>query len=67
MLSNPLISVIVPTYNDGSYLKDLLKSIKAQRYRYYEVIIGDYNSSDETPSIARKYGARIVAIKKRGV
>lgn len=67
MLKRPLISVIIPTYNDGPYLKTLLRSIKAQSYRCYEIIIGDYNSSDETLVIAREYGAKIIHVKRRGI
>ncbi len=67
MGDKPLISVIVPTHNEERYLGDLLKSIKAQTYKNYEVIIGDYNSSDKTAKIAKKYGAKFLRTTKRGI
>ncbi len=65
--SGPMISVIVPTYNEGSYINHLLKSIKNQTYKNYEIIITDYKSTDDTLKIAKRYGARIVRAKSRGI
>lgn len=54
-MNNPLVSVIVPTYNSAEYLDTCLKSIKAQTYPNIELIVVDEQSSDGTPKIARKY------------
>ena len=40
------VSIIIPTYNRPDYLDRLLKSIKAQVYSDYEVIIVNDNSSN---------------------
>jgi len=61
-----LISIIIPTKNEEKYLGDLLKSIKKQTYKNYEILVGDYKSTDKTREIARKYGARVINIKKKG-
>ena len=60
------ISVIVPTFNEEERIKRLLDSIKKQTYKDYEIIIGDYNSTDRTIQIAKRYGAIITHAKKKG-
>jgi glycosyltransferase involved in cell wall biosynthesis len=54
------LSIVIPTFNEERYLPLLLKSIKAQDYKDYEIIVADANSKDATRKIARKYGCRIV-------
>lgn len=54
-----LVSVIVPTLNEESYIGDLLDSLKAQDSPHFEVIIVDGGSKDGTAEIARAYGARV--------
>jgi glycosyltransferase involved in cell wall biosynthesis len=53
-----LISIVIPTKNSGKTLEDCLRSLKAQTYRHFEIIVVDGNSSDSTKEIAGKYGAR---------
>ena len=52
---NPLVSIIVPTYNSVKTLEACLKSIRSQTYQNIELIVVDNNSADETKEIARKY------------
>ena len=54
------LSIIIPTYNEEKYLPLLLKSIKAQDFGDYEVIIADAGSEDRTQEIAQDAGCRIV-------
>ncbi len=61
------ISVIVATRNEEKRLGKLLRSIKRQDYKDYEVIIGDYASTDRTTSIAKRHGFTVVNSKIRGV
>jgi glycosyltransferase involved in cell wall biosynthesis len=53
--SNPLVSIIVPCYNQGKYLSDALDSIFAQTYKEWECIIIDDGSTDDTHLIAEGY------------
>ena len=53
--NNPLVSVIVPTYNSSKYLDKCLNSIKNQTYKNIELIVIDNNSVDNTKEIAKKY------------
>ena len=51
----PLVSVIVPTYNEQENIGRCLGSILAQNYKKIEVIIVDNFSKDKTLQIAQKY------------
>jgi len=55
-----MVSIIIPTFNEGVYLPRLLASIEAQDYRGREVIVADNGSRDATRDVAKKHGARVV-------
>ncbi len=55
-----MISIIIPTLNEEKYLPILLKAIKKQSYKDYEIIVADANSKDKTVKIAKKYGCKVV-------
>ncbi|HEY0973368.1 MAG TPA: glycosyltransferase family 2 protein [Solimonas sp.] len=56
--SSPLVSVIVPSFNQGAYIRQTLDSILAQDYRPLEIVVADGGSRDETVAILREYAAR---------
>lgn len=51
----PKISIITPSYNQGQYLDETIRSIISQSYPNYELIIIDGGSTDDTLKIIRKY------------
>lgn len=53
--SNPLVSIIVPSYNQGKFIAETLDSILGQDYRPLEVIVVDGASTDETLSVLHRY------------
>jgi glycosyltransferase involved in cell wall biosynthesis len=55
MSTAPLVSIIVPSYNQGRFIRRALESIFAQDYRPIEVIVMDGASTDETVSILREF------------
>ncbi len=55
-----MISIIIPTYNEEKHLLKLLKSIKKQDFKDYEIIVSDANSKDKTVKIAKKYGCKVI-------
>lgn len=55
-----MISIIIPAYNEEKYLPKLLKCIKHQTYKDYEIIVSDADSTDKTAQIAKQYGCKIV-------
>ncbi len=57
--SQPLVSVIVPTYNSALFLDACLASIKRQTYSNIELIVVDNDSTDTTKQIAKKYTDKV--------
>ena len=59
------ISLGLPVYNEEECLDDTLKSIRAQTFENYELIISDNNSDDNSLKIINKYSSdnRIKVIK----
>ncbi len=54
----PLVSVIVPSFNQGPYLRASLHSILAQAYRPLEIVVVDGASTDDTVAILREMSAQ---------
>lgn len=51
MNTNPMVSVVMPCYNDGRYIQESVASVKAQTYPNVELIIID-DGSDDSDTIA---------------
>lgn len=47
----PLVSIVVPSYNHGRYLREAIDSILAQDYPRLELIVIDDGSTDDSPQI----------------
>jgi rhamnosyltransferase len=58
-----MVSVVIPTFNAGKYIRKLLSLIKSQTIRC-EVIVIDSSSTDSTVAISESCGAKIISIKK---
>jgi hypothetical protein len=52
---NPKVSVCIPAYNYGRYLKTCVTSVLAQAYEDYEIILVDNASTDETAEVAHSF------------
>jgi predicted glycoside hydrolase/deacetylase ChbG (UPF0249 family) len=67
----PRISLVIPAFNEATYLPRLLKSVAAARAAYssdpqaVEVILADNGSNDGTADIARAWGCRVVSEPRR--
>ena len=53
----PIVSIIIPCYNQAKYLSETLDSVLNQTYQDWECIIINDGSSDNTEDIAKKYCA----------
>ncbi|MFC1697403.1 glycosyltransferase family 2 protein [Nanoarchaeota archaeon] len=62
----PLISIIIPAYNEESIIETTLKSIRNQSYKNYELIVVDNDSEDKTAKIAKKYCDRVIWCPRDG-
>lgn len=52
--TQPLVSVIIPTYNRLSLLLEAIESVKNQTYQNWELIIVDDGSTDDTVNFIQK-------------
>lgn len=62
----PLVSVIILSYNHASYIKEAIDSVLDQSYKNIEIIIIDDNSTDGSAAILKNYKdkARIFFFKE---
>lgn len=58
------VSVIIPTHNEASALSYVLADLPAGLVT--EVLVVDSNSTDGTPDVAARMGARVIAEPRRG-
>jgi glycosyltransferase involved in cell wall biosynthesis len=56
---DPLVSVIIPTYNRAEFIGQAVQSVLDQTYRNIETIVVDDGSTDNTCQILKEYKDRI--------
>ena len=59
----PLVSVIMPVYNEARYLSEAIESVLAQTYKNIELIIFDNCSKDNSAEIARRYAEQDTRVR----
>ncbi|MEZ5319806.1 MAG: glycosyltransferase family 2 protein [Vicinamibacterales bacterium] len=59
-MTDPLVSVVIPTYNHARFLAEAIDSLLAQDYPRLEVVVVDDGSTDGTGEILESYRDRIV-------
>lgn len=56
-MARPLVSIIVPSFNQGRFIAETLRSCLDQDYRPLEILVLDGGSTDETVSVLRSFDA----------
>ncbi len=49
------VSIVIPTYNRGDMLRELLSSVVSQRHRPVEIVVVDDGSTDNTTEVVRSF------------
>jgi len=69
--NEPLVSVIVPSYNHETYITQCIESIVNQTYSNFELIVVDDGSTDKSieilSSLKSKYGFSLICQKNKGL
>ncbi len=61
------VSVIITTYNRARFAEEAIKSVLAQSFKNYEIILVDDGSADETEKILETYPLKYVRQKHTGI
>lgn len=57
----PKITIITPSYNQGAFIEETIRSIVLQGYPNLEYIVMDGGSTDESATIIRKYADELAS------
>lgn len=60
----PTIAVVIPAYNQATFLREAIESALSQTVAPTEVIVVDDGSTDETAAVAGEFGARISYVRQ---
>ena len=55
MMTQSTLSVVMPNFNHGHYLKEALESVLAQSFKPLEVIVVDDASTDDSLAVAGEF------------
>lgn len=56
----PLLSVIIPTYNEERYISGCLRTLREQTYPSVEIIVVDDGSTDKTKDMVKRFQVKLI-------
>lgn len=56
---SPTVSVVIPCFNYGRFLRDAVASIRSQTFTDHEIIVVDDGSTDDTEAVAHELGTAL--------
>ena len=62
-MNEPLVSILIPTYNRENFIAETIKSAQNQSYKNLEIIVVDNFSKDKTCEIVKKIATKDKRIK----
>ena len=62
---SPFFSIIIPTLNEEKIILKTLEALRERKFKNFEIIIVDANSTDATRKEATNYADKILVVKKR--
>ena len=65
LITDQMVSILIPSYNAGSLFATLLEKLSRQQLRLFEIIVVDSSSTDDTLAIAKSHGVRTLVIPKQ--
>lgn len=64
MSNPPLVSLVTPAYNQGSFLRETILSVLSQDYPAIEYVVIDDGSTDNTAEVIAEFSGRLRAISR---
>lgn len=55
MMNQYMVSIVMPCYNGSKFIGNSIQSVLSQTYKYFELIVVDDGSSDNSMSIVKKF------------
>lgn len=63
-MTPPLVSIVIPVYNQAGFLDRTIQSVLKQTYRNIQCIVVDDGSNDNSYIVAKKYCPKIILIQQ---
>ena len=64
-MSNPLVTIVTPSFNQGHFIRATIESVLSQGYPNVEYVIMDGGSTDSTAAVASEYSSRLTFISEK--
>src|SRR5690349_4880587 len=71
LLTNPtipsMVTIVIPCFNYSQYLGKAIRSVQAQQYSPFEIVVVDDGSTDESATVAKRAGVRLIQQRNAGL